>query len=90
MATTMFSIDQMHCGSCVRRVSDVLRAVPGVTLKSVEVGSAEVEYESAVTSPTAVVAALTAAGYPARTRNASISLIAPTNVAGNGGGCKCG
>jgi copper chaperone len=33
-------IDGMHCGSCVRRVSQAIAAVPGVQVNEVRVGRA--------------------------------------------------
>ena len=39
--TLKLSIEGMHCGACVRRVTNALQAVPGVQVNSVEVGSAE-------------------------------------------------
>ncbi len=33
-------VDGMHCGSCVRRVSQALAATPGVVVKEVGVGTA--------------------------------------------------
>jgi copper chaperone CopZ len=33
-------IDGMHCGSCVRRVSQVLAATPGVAVNEVRIGAA--------------------------------------------------
>jgi copper chaperone len=82
----------MHCGSCVRHVSDVLKAISGVIPLSVEVGSAEVEYDPAVASPNAVATALTQAGYPARSRVSPLQVSAAAKPAGkttNGGGCGC-
>ena len=92
MATAKFSIDEMHCGSCIRRVSDVLRTIPGITLRSVEVGAAEVEYDPAVASLNAVAVALTQAGYPARSGAASIPVLTSAEAADKttgGGGCSC-
>lgn len=36
------TIDGMHCDACVRRVTHTLGGVPGIRVKSVEVGRAEV------------------------------------------------
>ena len=33
-------IDGMHCGSCVRRVSQALGSVPGVQVNEVRIGAA--------------------------------------------------
>lgn len=66
MAQFTLQIDGMHCGACVRRVSQALAAVPGVTVDEVSVGAARL---SSATEPAPVDAALAAvanAGYTAR------------------------
>jgi len=40
MAEFKLRIDGMHCGSCVRRVSQALAAVPGAAVNEVRVGAA--------------------------------------------------
>ena len=42
--TLELSIEGMHCGACVRRVTNALQTVPGVQVNSVEVGSAKLEF----------------------------------------------
>ena len=42
MAEFTLKIDGMHCGSCVRRVSQALAAAPGVAVNEVRVGRREV------------------------------------------------
>jgi len=59
------SIDGMSCGQCVQAVTKALSAVPGVRVGSVAVGTAEIEAEDNSVAGQAV-AALEAAGYPAR------------------------
>jgi len=81
--TTTLSIDGMSCGHCVQAVTKALSAVPGVTVRSVAVGAAEIEAKDGRAAGQAV-AALEAAGYPARTTAAATSV-----PAGSGGGC-CG
>ncbi len=61
-------IDGMTCGHCVRTVSATLSDVPGVAVRSVAVGSAEIEAPDGLTVA-AAVAALDEAGYPARVRD---------------------
>ncbi|MGD0548334.1 MAG: cation transporter [Terracidiphilus sp.] len=66
MAEFTLKIDGMHCGSCVRRVTQVLDAVEGVVVNEVTVGSARL---AAVIDPAPVdlaVAALVKAGFAAR------------------------
>jgi copper chaperone CopZ len=65
MAEFKLRIDGMHCGSCVRRVSEALAAVPGVVVNEVRVGAARL---SAAEEPAPVelaIAALAKAGYTA-------------------------
>jgi copper chaperone CopZ len=58
-------IENMHCGSCVRRVTQALAAEPGVEVKEVRIGAARFAAPDAAT-PDAAIAALTKAGYTAR------------------------
>jgi copper chaperone len=65
MAEFTLRIDGMHCGSCVRRVSQALAAVPGVAVNEVRVGAARL---TAVEQPAPVdlaIAALAKAGFVA-------------------------
>ncbi|MBB5338310.1 heavy-metal-associated domain-containing protein [Tunturiibacter gelidoferens] len=39
------SIEGMHCGACVRRVTDALGKVDGVEVNLVEVGSARMTFD---------------------------------------------
>ncbi len=59
-------INGMSCGHCISRVRQTLAATPGVQVADVSIGSASVSYDSAVTSPATIAAAVDAAGYPAR------------------------
>jgi len=61
----VFEVEGMHCGHCVATVDKALRALPGVTVLAVEIGRVEVELEQPAAAND-VVAALAAAGYPAR------------------------
>jgi copper chaperone len=63
MATLTLRIDNMHCGSCVRRVTQTLNALPGTHAEEVRVGAARVSTSAA---PTEIQQALTAAGFPAQ------------------------
>jgi copper chaperone CopZ len=64
--TLNLTIEGMHCGACVRRVTSALQSVEGVTVNSVEVGSATVAFDAAKTSAHAITAALDRNGFPAR------------------------
>ena len=64
--TLTLSIEGMHCGGCVRRVTTALQGVRGVELGAVEVGSARVTVDSAQTSAEETVAAVDRIGFSAR------------------------
>ena len=67
-ARLVLTIGSMSCASCVGRVDRALAAVPGVTGVSVNLASetATVDYLEGATDPASLIAASTAAGYPAR------------------------
>ena len=65
MVPLSVTIGGMSCGHCVSKVSKALRALPGVVVHSVEVGSASVSYEPDATSPAVVARAVEALGYTA-------------------------
>lgn len=67
--TLNLSIEGMHCGACVRRVTNALQGVEGVTVKSVEVGSAKVAFDAAETSAQEIAAALDRNGFPAHVQS---------------------
>jgi copper chaperone CopZ len=59
-------IEGMHCGSCVRRVSQTLNGAGGLEAIEVQIGAARIR---SVIEPAPVenaIAALAKAGYPAR------------------------
>jgi copper chaperone len=60
------SIDGMHCGACVRRVTEALQRTAGVQLGVVEIGSAQMAFDSAETSAEKIVAAVNSIGFQAR------------------------
>ena len=62
------SIEGMHCGACVRRVTTALSSVAGVKVENVEVGSASVAYDPAATSPAEIAAAVNRIGFTAAQR----------------------
>ena len=65
MTAVSLNITGMSCGNCVAHVKRALSAVPGVTVRKVDIGQAEVEL-----NPPAdlrqVVAAVRDAGYEAQ------------------------
>jgi copper chaperone CopZ len=62
MSTFVLRIDNMHCGSCIRRVTQTINALPETHAEEVRVGSARIQTAAA---PDQIQQALTAAGYPA-------------------------
>ena len=65
MAEFTLRIDGMHCGSCVRRVSQALAATPGVVVNEVRVGAARLTAAEEPAPVEAVLAALAKVGYTA-------------------------
>jgi copper chaperone len=61
MSEIIVNIDGMHCGACVRRVSQALGRVPGAEVVEVRIGAARVKAHD----PAQVVSALAKAGYTA-------------------------
>lgn len=68
MQTTELRVDGMTCSGCVKSVSRVLEAVPGVTAAevSLETGKARVTFDPVQVNVEALVAAIENAGYEAR------------------------
>jgi copper chaperone len=65
MRRATLHIEGMSCSHCLNAVNRALAGVPGVTIDSVRIGRAEVQYDERVTSPTELEAAVTEAGYRA-------------------------
>jgi copper chaperone len=59
-------IENMHCGSCIRRVSQALAFTDGLQVKEVRVGAARLGSTQTPAPIKEAVAALAKAGYPAR------------------------
>jgi P-type Cu+ transporter len=66
--TVTLAVEGMSCASCVGRVERALAAVPGVTAALVNLASetAQVQLKDSAVTADALIAASTAAGYPAR------------------------
>lgn len=64
MAEFTLHIDGMHCGSCVRRVTQALNSTKGVQVEEVRIGAARLK-SSENASVDAAIAALAKAGYNA-------------------------
>jgi len=65
MSEFTLRIDNMHCGSCVRRVSQALASTPGLQVKEVRVGAARLASTGSPAPVEMAVAALAKAGYAA-------------------------
>jgi len=66
MAEFKLQIDGMHCGSCVRRVSQALASTEGIQVEEVSVGAARLSSSTEPAPVDLAIAALAKAGYPAR------------------------
>jgi copper chaperone CopZ len=64
--TLNLAIEGMHCGACVRRVTNALEGVEGVKVNLVEVGSAKVDFDATATTAQDITAALDRIGFQAR------------------------
>jgi copper chaperone CopZ len=65
MSEFSLRVDGMHCGSCVRRVSQALAQTPGLEVKEVQIGAARLSSELDPPPVDRAIAALAAAGYTA-------------------------
>lgn len=63
MATLELQIDKMHCGACVRRVTQALNGLPDTHANSVAVGTASV---TTAADPGQILETLSSAGFPAQ------------------------
>jgi len=65
MAEFTLKIEGMHCGACVRHVSQALAATPGLTVKEVRLGAARLAAAEERTAADLAITAVAKAGYPA-------------------------
>jgi len=65
MAEFTLRIDGMHCGSCIRRVSDALASTDGVRVEEVRLGAARLSAPEDPALTARAIAALAKAGYNA-------------------------
>lgn len=65
MAAFTLRIDGMHCGSCVRRASQALAAIPGVVVNEVRIGAARLTSSQESAPVDLAIAALAKAGFTA-------------------------
>jgi copper chaperone len=66
MAEFILRIDGMHCGSCVRRVTQALNSTGGVEVEEVRIGAARLKSLDERPSVDAAIAALAKAGFSAQ------------------------
>lgn len=66
MAEFTLRIDGMHCGSCVRRVSQALSATEGIKVEEVRIGAARLSAPAEGAATELAIAALAKAGYKAQ------------------------
>ncbi len=70
MAEVTVRIDGMHCGSCIRRVTQSLQGVPGTEVAEVRLGAARVEIPEGIGADHSLIDGLIAdlgkAGFPAK------------------------
>jgi copper chaperone CopZ len=64
MAEFTLKIEGMHCGACVRRVSQALESAPGLKVGEVRVGAARVTSDEPQAAE-AAIAAVAKAGFKA-------------------------
>lgn len=65
MAEFTLKIDGMHCGSCVKRVSQALATTPGIVVSEVRVGAARLSSDQEPPPLGLAIAAIAKAGYTA-------------------------
>lgn len=65
---TLLDVTGMHCGACVRRITDALRSLDGVNAVEVRLraGTVRVRHDPARTGVAHLIAALDRAGYGSR------------------------
>jgi copper chaperone CopZ len=68
MTMLQLVVQGMSCGHCVRAVRNALEALPGVTVKDVQVGFATIDADDSPASIELIKAAVEEAGYAAEVR----------------------
>jgi copper chaperone len=63
MQNITLAISGMSCGHCLNAVNKALATVPGITVKSVQIGRAELELSGNADGAALAQAAIEAAGY---------------------------
>jgi copper chaperone len=65
MSEITLRIEGMHCGACVRRVSQALQTVDGTEVQEVRLGAARVQVKDRVDAASALLASIAKAGFSA-------------------------
>ncbi len=65
MAEFTLRVEGMHCGSCIRRVTQALASTEGLKVEEVRLGAARVSAAAEPTAADLAIAALAKAGYTA-------------------------
>ena len=65
MRSLIVQVDGMSCGHCVSTVRMALSRTPGVQLRTMQMGRAELTLDESITSPDQVTSAVEQAGYHA-------------------------
>jgi copper chaperone len=61
--TETLKIEGMTCDHCVRAVKQALEDTPGVEVKDVKIGSAEIAYDPSEVTPETIKSTLAEEGY---------------------------
>lgn len=72
MAEFTLLIDGMHCGSCIRRVTQALSSVPDLRVEEVRLGAARLSSDAGSSRVDDAIAAISKAGYKARPEHSVI------------------
>ena len=65
MDSLTLRIDGMHCGACVRRVTQALQKVDGAEVEEVRLGAARVRVQNSETAQSHLLDSIAKAGYSA-------------------------
>lgn len=65
MTNLSLAIEGMSCSHCLNAVNRTLASIPGVRIKSVAIGRAELEYDPTAADADRIVTAVSDAGYRA-------------------------
>jgi copper chaperone len=65
LAELTLHIEGMHCGACIRRVTQTLASIEGTHVEEVRLGAARVRTTSGPAPVELLIAALAKAGYKA-------------------------